>query len=69
MMMMMTTTTTKSTVQKLTVAQLIKNFPTIYGYQRRYRLRESLLLDPILSQMSSVHKITPCFFKIPFNII
>jgi hypothetical protein len=34
-----------------------------------YRVQNSLLLVPVLSQMNSVHIVSPCLLKINFNIV
>jgi hypothetical protein len=51
-------------LQKLTVTQLIKNFPAPYEIQGFiHHVHQSPSLVPILSHFDPVHSLTPYFFK------
>jgi hypothetical protein len=57
-------------LEMLSVAQLVKNFPTFpWKPKIHYRVHKILPLIRILSQMNSVYITTFCFSKIHFNII
>jgi hypothetical protein len=49
-----------SFLEKLIVAQLVKEFPAFYGT----RVHKTPALVPVMIQMNPVHKLTPCFFEV-----
>jgi len=55
---------------EMTVAQLIKKFPLIYGTQMFIRtFTIAYQLVTVLSHINPVHALQTYFFKIQFNII
>jgi len=59
----------QSILDNLTVSQLIKKYPTFYGTRRFInRVRKSLQLVPIMSQMNPFRIVTSYYHKIRFNM-
>jgi len=57
-------------LEKLTVSQPVKKFPTFYGTQKvHYRIHNSPPPVPILSQINPVHANISDFLKTCFNTI
>jgi hypothetical protein len=56
-------------LEKLVVVQVQKKYQIFYETKCFYLVHNSPLLDPILSQINSIHTLTPYFFKIHLNII
>jgi hypothetical protein len=67
-----TYTTSCSTVllEKLTIPQLVKNFPAFVGTRRFIIVvTNSLPVIPMLSQLNQVHALSFYFLEIHFNVI
>jgi hypothetical protein len=56
-------------LEKLTVTQLVKKFPAIYGTHRFITISQGPALVPILSYLHPVHNFLPHFPMIRSNII
>jgi len=53
-------------LEKMTVAQLVKNSPSLYGTRKFVTVLTSAR---ILSQINPIHIFCICYFRISFNII
>jgi len=63
------TNSMEQNLEKLTVTQPVKKFPTLMGSEVHYRAHNSPPLVPILSQVYPVHNFPPYFAKIQSNVI